>query len=112
MLSRLLTSFAVVLCVGRATAHPIPRDTHDRTIAVSLNRSAALIEYHLEVDEVVAAADLRRDGDGAIPSGEDRHRAYLAYYAPIILAGLRVDLDGRELELECIEQRSRLGLGR
>ena len=109
MLSRLLTSFAVLLCVGRAVAHPIPRDTHDRTITISLSRAAVLIEYHLEVDEVVAAADLRRDGDGAVPSGDDRHRAYLTHYSPLVSAGLRVDLDGRELELECIERRSRLG---
>ena len=82
MLPRLLTLFAIALCVGPAAAHPIPRDTHDRTITVSLNRAAVLIEYHLEVDEVVAAADLRRDGDGSIPSGEDRHRAYLALLLP------------------------------
>ena len=97
------------LCVSRGTAHPIPRDTHDRTITLSLHPTAVLIEYHLEVDEVVAAADLRREGDGTPATGEERHRVYLAHYTPIVLAGLRVDLDGREQELECIEQRSRLG---
>ena len=109
MILRLLGLLAGMLCLGHASAHPIPRDTHDRTITISLNPTAALIEYHLEVDEVVAAADLRRDGDGSAAVGEDRHRVYLAHFTPIVLAGLRVDLDGRELDLECIEQRSRLG---
>ena len=104
-----LALLASALCVAPMMAHPIPRDTHDRTITLSLHPTAVLIEYHLEVDEVVAAADLRRDGDGTPPTGEDRHRVYLAHYGPIILAGLRVDLDGREQELECVTQRSRLG---
>ena len=105
MVGRLLTSVVVALFVQTVAAHPIPRDTHDRTITISLNPAAVLIEYHLEVDEVVAAADLRRDGDDGPASSEDRHRVYLAHYTPIVLAGLRVDLDGRERELECIEFR-------
>ena len=52
MVARFLMSIVAVSCAGRAVAHPFPRDTHDRTITVSLNPAAVLIEYHLEVDAV------------------------------------------------------------
>ena len=40
------------------TAHPVPRDNHDRTLVVRLTPDAVVVDYRLEVDEFRASRDL------------------------------------------------------
>src|SRR5687768_13187285 len=80
------------------TAHPIPRDHHDRTILVHLqpqpaNRVLVTVQYRLEVDETTVVLDLRPFADEIDLSGvADKRRAmhdfFVNKYGPILAKNL------------------------
>src|SRR3954469_1535055 len=103
---RLSLAFALLVTLS-CEAHPVPRDNHDRTLVVYLTPAAVLVDYRLEVDELRALKDLDEAEVSltGVRSRQDVHAAYLRHLAPVLLGSLVVRLDGRELELTCVEQR-------
>ena len=95
--------FLCALCVLRgdpASAHPVPKQNHDRTIEVRLTKEAVVVKYQLDIDEYRAVQDLdkealaRIDGPKAIP------RVFLEYAAPILRNNVIAQLDGAELSFQ------------
>ena len=107
---RWLTISSLILLVAtRPTcAHPVPRDNHDRTLVVRLTPEAVVVDYRLEVDEFRALRDLEGVDLGPLRDRKDIHAAYLRHFAPVLRNNLVVTLDGRELELTCVQQSFRL----
>jgi ABC-type nickel/cobalt efflux system permease component RcnA len=91
-----------------AGAHPVPRDNHDRTVVVRLTADAVLVDYRLELDETRAALDLPRSEQANIRSPRDFYAVFTRYFAPKLAYNLVADLDGKPLELTCVEQRHEL----
>ncbi|MCS7046229.1 MAG: hypothetical protein NZO58_07725, partial [Gemmataceae bacterium] len=92
-------------------AHPVPKDHHDRTIVVHLEKSTAVdrlalrLEYVLEVDETTVVLEdmkpFRDEVDFARFKGNalGYYREYMRRYAPILAERLLVRCHGRRLPL-------------
>ncbi|MFM7150857.1 MAG: hypothetical protein ACKO23_13530, partial [Gemmataceae bacterium] len=94
-------------CAGILQAHPVPRDNHDRTIVVHLGADALIIDFRVELDDFRLYRDL--DGvDLQRRPGEEVHQAYLRHFGPLWMSNLVATLDGKEVELECLEQGFRV----
>src|SRR5947209_5773565 len=71
---------------GSAVAHPVAKDSHDRTIAIQLRPGArpdqllVRVEYRLEVDEATVVYDDMKPFADEVNLLDYRGRA-LAYYA-------------------------------
>ncbi len=91
-----------------AAAHPVPKDNHDRTAVVRLTADALLVDYRLDLDETRAALDLPRSEHAEIRSPRDFYAVFTRYFAPKIAYNLVAELDGKPLELTCVEQRHEL----
>ncbi|MBY0231824.1 MAG: hypothetical protein K2W96_21260 [Gemmataceae bacterium] len=82
-----------------ARAHPVPKDTHDRTLVVRLTATGVVVDYRLEADAARAYEDLSKEQ--AAEAGGDRRRlleVYLRWVAEHVAANLDARLDGKELE--------------
>jgi ABC-type nickel/cobalt efflux system permease component RcnA len=101
-----LASFLSLCLLGGipALAHPIPKDNHDRTIAVWLVDSAVVVYYTLEVDEGRAAQDLRREEFVGVTSQEQLYQVFTRTQAPILAGNLDARLDGKTLTFTCDKQ--------
>src|SRR5262249_44693982 len=89
-------------------AHPVPKDNHDRTLAVHLTPSAVVVEYRLELDAYRAYRDLIADRVDSVVGLSPKllPAAYRKHQAPRIADRLVATLDGEELTFECVEQSS------
>lgn len=106
-------AFALALLASSASAHPVPRRCHDRTIAVRLSAEAAVVHYRLDVDYLtIVFDDLPAFGDeidvSKLTTKEAVHEAFLRCYAPVLAQRLRGTLDGKPLEFACAEKTYRL----
>jgi len=92
-------------------AHPVPRNSYDRTIQVQLTREAVIVAYRLEVDEYTAYYDLVTAGSDAAGTDLSKLRrpaefysAYTKYLAPILADNLIARFNGRALTFTCMKQ--------
>jgi ABC-type nickel/cobalt efflux system permease component RcnA len=108
----ILTLILLAWPAGNATAHPVPKKAHDRTIEVQIvpgvakNQVTIQVRYRLEVDEfTVVFDDLPALGDRidlkSLREPRDFYEAYITQYAPILADNLRLKLDGRALSFNC-----------
>jgi ABC-type nickel/cobalt efflux system permease component RcnA len=103
----------LALGVRTAFAHPVPTDTHFRTIAVCPRPTELCVRYRLELDQFTT---VYKDSRGLIDEAEvKRLRTPAAFYGefarrlgPILADQLDATLDGRPLALKCVEQRFEL----
>lgn len=102
-----LTAVSLVATASFASAHPVPKDNHDRAIIVRLTPEALVIEYRLELDRdgLTLARDLReavadRAEWAKLTSEGKLYEAFARVYAPLLAGNLTVKLDGQELLLE------------
>jgi ABC-type nickel/cobalt efflux system permease component RcnA len=89
---------------GDLTAHPVPRDNHDRTVVVRLTPEAVRVRYTLDVDEGRAARDLRDVELPGVSTPEQFYQAYARHMAPILAGNLAARLNGRPLTFDCVGQ--------
>jgi nickel/cobalt transporter (NicO) family protein len=106
MQGRYLLALCLCVCVVRSSfAHPVPRLSHDRVIAVHLTPDAVRVDYHLELDEFTAVYnDLPAVLDKAELnklSGREFYDAFTRAYAPILADNLLAKLDGKPLTFTC-----------
>jgi ABC-type nickel/cobalt efflux system permease component RcnA len=91
--------------VRSSFAHPVPRLSHDRVIAVHLTPDAVRVDYHLELDEFTAVYnDLPAVLDKAELnklSGREFYDAFTRAYAPVLADNLLAKLDGKPLMFTC-----------
>ena len=102
---------ALFFLTGPACAHPVPRDSHDRFIQVTLLDCSkpglvrVNIVYRLEVDELtVVLEDMRDYRDEVDPAlfaknGLIYYAEYARIYADIIARNLRMEVNGRVVPL-------------
>jgi hypothetical protein len=93
-----------------AQGHPVPRQTHDRTISVHLGKDGVLVNYRLEVDEYTAVyEDLPALGDQLdltrLTTAQECRDAFIRCYAPILAGNLLGTLNGQPLEFTCVGRR-------
>jgi nickel/cobalt exporter len=106
-MSRRLISFWVILAAALpAGAHPVPRNTHDRTITVRLTRDAVIVDYRLEVDEfTVVYVDLPAVSDRVdltkLKRPNEFYEAFTQVYGPILADNLLATADDRPLKFIC-----------
>src|SRR5688572_4634282 len=100
----LLVPLLLALAPAALHAHPVPKDNHDRTLAVHLTPSLVVVDYRLELDGHRAYRDLF-DGHREALAGAQTPRqvaaAYCKHFAPLIAANLVATLDGEELTFRC-----------
>src|SRR5438874_2252687 len=92
--------------VGPPHSHPVPKDNHDRTLAVHLTPAGVVVDYRLELDEYRAVRDVRPEALVGVEDRKQFHVAFRKHLAPIIADNLSAKLDGKELKFRCVEQRS------
>src|SRR5262245_53329057 len=86
------------------SAHPAPKNRHDRTIVVRLQREpnsdrvTVVVAYRLELDDWTANEDLRAVMDNVTPG---QYGEFTRVYAPILAGKLRVTVDGARLPMTC-----------
>jgi ABC-type nickel/cobalt efflux system permease component RcnA len=91
--------------VGPASAHPVPRENHDRTIVLRLTPEAILVDYRLELDETRAALDLSHAELARVSTRQEFYTAFTRYHAPILANNLVASLDGKPLVFTCVKHR-------
>jgi ABC-type nickel/cobalt efflux system permease component RcnA len=105
-----LSAFLCVLCGESAFAHPVPKENHDRTIAVRLTPSRVVVDYQLEVDETRAELDLVRlelppKEFAALTSARAVRTAFARHLGPLLAGNLLARLDGGPLAFSCTGHR-------
>ena len=105
-----LLTFVACFCASSAFAHPVPKDTHDRTIVVRLqkgekpNQIRVRVEYRLEVDETtVFLSDMKDFRDIVNPldfRGRplDYYAEFAKIYGPIYADRLVVRVNKKEID--------------
>jgi ABC-type nickel/cobalt efflux system permease component RcnA len=91
-----------VSVVQNASAHPVPKENHDRTIEVVLTPTGVQVKYQLEVDESRAELDLARLELPPAEFARIRNRAsfdrvFQDHFGPILAGNLFARLDGKPL---------------
>jgi ABC-type nickel/cobalt efflux system permease component RcnA len=104
--------FVSSLCLGVSvvrplSAHPVPKENHDRTIVVRLTPSQVVVNYHLELDESRAQLDLVRlelppSEFASLTSRDAFRKAFARHFAPILGGNLFARLDGKPLTFSCV----------
>jgi nickel/cobalt exporter len=103
----LCLSSLCVLCDGAVgSAHPVPKDNHDRTIAVWLTARGVEVQYVLDLDEGRAARDLAREELAGISTPEEFYRTFVRWLAPVLANNLDAGLDGKSLAFQCVERNA------
>jgi ABC-type nickel/cobalt efflux system permease component RcnA len=97
--------FLCALCAlcGEFSFHPVPKDNHDRDIAVRLTPDAVLVDYLLEVDETRAIEDTPRDELAGVTTKAEFYAAVLRVYAAALGGNLDATLDGKPLDFACVQ---------
>jgi ABC-type nickel/cobalt efflux system permease component RcnA len=104
-----LTALLAVLAGGVASAHPVPKDTHLRTITVRVRPGELFVRYRLELDEFTA---VNKDSKDLIDAAEVKdlrtpsafYREFTHRLGPLLAAQLDATLDGQPVELRCLEE--------
>src|SRR5262249_46332102 len=101
-----------------AQAHPVPRESHDRTIVVRLGRDVGqivvVVDYRLEVDEwTVIYQDMEPFRDEVpLARYQGKRDAFYAeftrLYAPVLAANLSAAVDGKALDFKATARGHRL----
>src|ERR1051325_3643773 len=120
-LDRMLLTFAALwLLSSNASAHPVLKDNHDRTIVVRLQKGSApnklvvRVEYRLEVDEAtVLLNDMRSFKDQVNPfdyaNKLDYYAEFTKIYAPIYADRLIARIDKKPpADFRCDSHKARL----
>lgn len=97
-----------VLCVEPASAHPVPRDNHDRTIVVRLTPEAVHVDYRLEVDETRAALDLPRSELDRVSRPAELYSAFQRHLVAEVPDRLVARLNDKPLAFTCVGKRFEL----
>jgi nickel/cobalt transporter (NicO) family protein len=119
---RTLFGLAIIFSfASAASAHPVPKDNHDRTIVVRLqntetpNQIRVRVEYRLEVDETtVYLNDMKEFRDEVNPLDyRNRPMEYYAQftkiYAPIYAERLIARINNKPIaEFRCVSRKERL----
>lgn len=96
----------VLLLPAFASAHPVPRKAHDRTIDIRCQADRVVVHYRLDVDPLTVVYD-------DLPAIDDRvdvkklkgekefYDAFARGYAPILADNLTATLDGKPLTFRC-----------
>jgi nickel/cobalt exporter len=118
---RLSIAASVFLVASVASAHPVPKDSHDRTIVVKLQKAAVpdkmrvLVEYRLEVDETtVFLNDMKPFKDKVNPldyRGEPLkyYAKFAEEYAPIYADRLTAKVGKKpSVEFRCLSHKEQL----
>jgi ABC-type nickel/cobalt efflux system permease component RcnA len=105
-LSVLILILISALRASPASAHPVPRRAHDRTIVVRLGRDKVIINYRLEVDEfTVVYDDLPAFSDQIdltrLTKPDEFYDAFTRCYASVLAGNLIAKLDGDVLTFTC-----------
>src|SRR4051794_14748325 len=107
----LALTLAALLVPATLHAHPVPKDNHDRTLAVHLTPSLVVVDYRLELDGHRAYRDLldgHREALAGAQTPKQLAAAYCKHFAPLIADNLVATLDGQELTFRVVEQRPAL----
>lgn len=104
-----------------ASAHPVPKDSHDRTIVVRLqegdapNRVRVRIDYRVEVDETtVYLNDMKEFRDEVNPldyrgKPMEYYAQFTRIYAPIYAERFVVKVNKKDIgEFRCVSRKERL----
>src|SRR5438094_5720046 len=97
-------------CPPAALAHPVPSDTHVRTVIVRVRPDELCVRYRLELDQFTT---VYKDSKGLIDDADvKRLNTPSAFYgeftrrlAPILADQLAASLDDRPITLRCLEHR-------
>jgi ABC-type nickel/cobalt efflux system permease component RcnA len=89
------------LMVALVFAHPVPKDTRDRTVLVRPTAWALVVDLRLEIDEGQAALDLPESELVGLKDRSSLLRAYARYVERLLTNGLDATLDGEDLSLRC-----------
>jgi len=108
-----LVALIGVVFASLLEAHPVPRQSHDRTVVVQVTPSGIVVDYRLEIDEwTVVYVDLPAVEDKVdlkkLKTPAEFHVAFVRCYGPILARNLSARLDGTELEFRCTEQAHRV----
>ena len=116
-----LTALVLILAFPAAgSAHPVPRNHHDRTIAVHLipdparDQVVVIVNYRLEVDELTVVLDdmqpFKDDVDlaGFRNKPDAFYSEFTRLYAPILANNLTSAVDGKPLHFQCVTRSHRL----
>lgn len=116
----MMLGLVVFIWPSWALAHPVAKDSHDRTITVRLARGTSpgqlvvVVDYRLEVDEATAVFEDLKPFLGEIDLTKfqgkplELYAEYARLYAPILAGNLRVKLNGRSLPLLCVKKTQTL----
>ena len=107
-LSVLILILISALRASPASAHPVPRRAHDRTVVVRLQPDKVIVDYRLEVDEfTVVYDDLPAFSDQIdltrLTNPDEFYDAFTRCYAPVLAGNLdpvRVMRDGTPEAIE------------
>jgi nickel/cobalt transporter (NicO) family protein len=109
-------AFLLAVCVPLASAHPVPRVNHDRTIKLSLlagptaNDVTIRVDYRLEVDELTVVLDDMAPFKDEIDPAQFRSKGlayyaeYARLYAPILAARLGLRVGDKPVKLVCVKR--------
>jgi ABC-type nickel/cobalt efflux system permease component RcnA len=94
----------------RAFGHPVPTDSHLRTVTISLRPTELCVRYRLELDQFTT---VYKDSKGLIDESEVKQfNTPSAFYgeftrrlAPLLADQLEATFDDRPLPLRCVEHR-------
>jgi nickel/cobalt transporter (NicO) family protein len=115
-----LCMFALIGSAVPVRAHPVPKNNHDRTIAVHLQKSdkpnylSIRVEFRLEVDETtVLLRDMepfQDEVDYADYKNKplDYYAEFTRIYAPILANRLVASVNDRRIALTCTKRSARL----
>ena len=99
---RALPAILMLLVVGAPlSAHPVPKDNHDRTIVVRATPTGVVVEYRLEVAQARAYQDLPLEERAKLKRENDLPGAFLRHMAEVLAANLDASLDGGKLDFRC-----------
>src|SRR5437764_525814 len=100
-----LSSLCSLCLCGESSAHPVPKNNHDRTVVVRLTPAALVVDYRLELDELTAINDLPRAELAKVTDRRQLYTTYLDFFAPAVADNLVAELDGKPLRLRCTARR-------
>src|SRR5262249_56467081 len=108
--SWLVTLVAAVIAPTPAVAHPVPRRSHDRVIEVRLRPNEVAVDFRLEVDEwtvvfVDLPAFLEPSEMKRLTKPAEFYQAYVQRIAPLLADQVYVRLDGKPLQLRCVDMQ-------
>lgn len=104
--SRFFLVLAALAVDSPITAHPVPSQTHLRTVDVRLRPHELCVHYRLEVDQLTALRELLAAGrEKGLSKPAEFYDAYVNMQAALLADQMFGSLDGTALNLRCVEQK-------